>query len=69
MINDLLKIIDDIQNEGNVVLIKFDGEREQNKITVAISHPEATNKPVIRHDGDNLEKLLQIAIDQYYESK
>ena len=58
-IDDLLIQINKIKDLGDLVFIKFDGEREENHITVIISYPIAKQKEQIRIDGDDLKEILQ----------
>lgn len=62
-ITSLIERIQDIKDEGNVVLIKFDGERESNKITVLINYPHDTNRDLIQLHGEDLLSLLSELIE------
>lgn len=64
-IEDLLLDVERIKEEGNVLMIKFDGERDIEKITVVIASPDPKKQEVIRHNGDKLEVVLNNAIIEY----
>ncbi len=67
-IGSLFKIVDLIKERGNFVLIKFDGERDNEQITVIIDYPRILNKEQIRFNGNKLAFVLKKAIDRYLEN-
>lgn len=65
--DDIIKLFERIKDDGNVVVIKFDGERESNKYTSFISYPNQPSKELIRYDGDNLKEILLNLLKDYYK--
>lgn len=65
--DDILEYFEKIKNDGNVVVIKFDGERDDNKYTSFISYPNQPSKELIRYDGDNLKEILLNLLKDYYK--
>lgn len=63
MIDDFIAKIEQLQAEGAVVLLKWDGERQANRITVVVTR-QATDY-VWRKDCDNLRLTLQEALHEY----
>lgn len=62
--DELINCLEDIKNEGDVVIIKLDGEREDNQNTIMITFPNS-NREIIRHDGSDLKKSIQKALLDY----
>lgn len=60
-----LSVLESIKTKGNTVMIKFDGERTTNQITVVLVFSQRNNKEVIQHHGDNLCELLDQLITDY----
>lgn len=60
-----LAILDNIRSSGAIVMIKLDGERTNEVITVLIDFPRPTEKKAIRLNGDNLNTLLESLIAEY----
>ncbi len=65
----LFEYISYIKDRGDLVFIKYDGEREINHITVIVSYPPPYNLPEnqIKLEGENLKDLLIELIYIYYE--
>lgn len=65
----LFEYVSYIKDRGDLVFIKYDGERNANTITVIISYPPPLNSidNQIRFEGDNLKDLLIKLIYTYYE--
>lgn len=60
-----IQVLERIKDDGNIVLIKFDGERTENQLTVVIDFPLLSGKETIRLDGNDLNTLLDKLIDTY----
>jgi len=65
-LEELFVFIDIIKVKGHLVLIKIDGERETNEITVVISYPKDLEREPIRYDGNNLREVLFKALQSYF---
>jgi len=63
MLDQLLPQIEQIQAEGAVVLLKWDGERTHNRCTVVITR-QSTDY-VWRKDSENLVATLVEALAEY----
>lgn len=55
-----------VRQDGNVAIIKLDGEREDNFYTVFISFPNSENE-MIRFDGGNLQDAMRNVLSKYCE--
>jgi hypothetical protein len=65
-LNDLFEEIEQIKNNGDLVFIKFDGERESNKITLVIDFSKKSiNRNQIRLNGDDLKDLIIKGLELY----
>lgn len=62
----LFRYIEEIRERGDLVFIKFDGEREDDFVTIAISYPNYLGKEQIRHDGNDFKKVLLKCLNEYY---
>lgn len=60
-----IEVLERIKNDGNIVFIKFDGERADNQVTVVIDFPSSSDNKTIRLDGDDLNTLLERVINTY----
>lgn len=63
---DLISCFEEVKKEGNVVVIKFDGERIENGYTVFISFINQ-NKEMIRVDGISLKECIIQVLKKYIE--
>lgn len=63
MIDKFISEIEQLQADGAVVLLKWDGERQFNRITVVVTR-QATDY-VWRKDSDHLALALQEALHDY----
>ena len=63
MIDEFIPQIEQLQAAGAIVLLKWDGERQSNRITVVVTR-QATGY-VWRKDSDNLSLTLQEALHEY----
>ena len=59
---ELLQQIDDLESQGYVIFLKWDGERKKGKKTIIISKPETDL--FIRRDSDDLWSSLADAIEE-----
>lgn len=66
-IEDLLNCFEKVKSNGDIAVIKFDGERDENAYTVFISFPVSKKKEMIRVDESNLKKALMKVLDEYVE--
>lgn len=64
-IDELLAYIEQVKSDGNVVVLKFDGERTENAYTAFISFPVVRNKEMIRVDGETLQSTLISLLNKY----
>ncbi|MGC4061390.1 MAG: hypothetical protein QM749_11330 [Aquabacterium sp.] len=63
MIDEFIPQIEQLQAEGAIVLLKWDGERQSDRITVVVTRQ--TTDYVWRKDSDNLSLALQEALHEY----
>ncbi|WP_113672700.1 hypothetical protein [Vallitalea guaymasensis] len=64
-IDYFLPIIQEIRKDSSVVIIKFDGEREENIYTVLASGKNLGNEEAIRLDTSDLEGGLAYVCVEY----
>lgn len=60
--------INSIKEEGHLVFIKFDGEREKEKISVVLSLLQDGNREVIQRHGDDFYTLLNKLLEDYHKN-
>jgi hypothetical protein len=63
MIDQFISQIEQLQADGAVVLLKWDGERQANRITVIVTR-RATDY-IWRKDSDDLSLALREALHDY----
>jgi hypothetical protein len=63
MLDELLPLIENLQSQGAVVLLKWDGERSVNRCTVLVSRPASDY--TFRRDSDDISALLREAFADY----
>lgn len=63
--DDLLACFEQVKDNGDVAVIKFDGERIKNQYTVFISFPRNENKSMIRADSDDLKDAISRVLTNY----
>lgn len=63
MLDRFLPAIDEVQADGAVVLLKWDGQRSSKRFTVVITKSEVDY--VWRQDSDDMEQALQNALTDY----
>lgn len=64
---EILTVCQKLEDEGLVVVLKWDGEREKNKKTVVVSKPGSNFS--FRMDSDDLRHILDMAVEAYKEFK
>jgi len=67
MLDEFLSAIEEVQADGAVVLLKWDGERSAKKCTVVITKFEVDY--VWRKDSDDMAKSLHEALADYKSSQ
>jgi hypothetical protein len=63
MLDRFLSTIDEVQADGGVVLLNWDGQRSNKRFTVIISKSEVDY--FWRQDSDDMAHLLQAALTDY----
>lgn len=63
---ELIFCFEEIRANGDVAVIKFDGERQDNWYTVFVSFPNNT-RSMIRSDESDLKKALLKVLIKYIE--
>lgn len=64
---DLLSCFERVKEDGNVAVIKLDGERESKQYTVFITFPNDADRQMIRSDEDSLHPALIAVLKSYVE--
>jgi hypothetical protein len=64
-LNDLIHCIELIKQNGDVVVIKFDGERGENQYTAFITFPKSIKREMIRADESTLREALMKIVKSY----
>ncbi|MEL6628622.1 MAG: hypothetical protein AAFQ92_24085 [Bacteroidota bacterium] len=54
-----------IKEAGHIVLIKFDGERKEEKVTVVLNYLKDGKSSVFQRHGDDLLTLLRKLLEDY----
>ena len=67
-IEELINCFDQIKNNGDVAVIKFDGEREEDQYTVFITFPNRKDREMIRADESILKNALIKVLKDYTET-
>lgn len=63
-LEELLLCFEEIKKEGNVAIIKFDGERKDNHYTLLISFPNC-QRNMLRVDSSDLKGAMKNILNQY----
>jgi len=63
-LEDLLMCFEAVKKNGDVAIIKFDGEREDDPYTLLISFP-TSKREMLRIDGDDLKEAMVNILTQY----
>ena len=67
-LEDLVACLDHVMRDGNVAVVKFDGERVTEPYTMFISYPAAKGeRDMIRVDGGDLKSGLRNLLAKYVE--
>ena len=66
-LEQLFSLIDKIRIRGDIFILKFDGERENNVISVYTSNPKGENS--IKYEGNDLQFLLSKVVKKYFENE
>lgn len=61
---ELIECVEKVRENGDVVVIKLDGERSKQQYTVFITSP-ATKKEMIRADESTLKEALLKVLHEY----
>jgi hypothetical protein len=67
MLDQFLPMINEVQADGAVVLLKWDGQRSAKRFTVIITKSEVDY--VWRQDSDDLAHSLQTALAEYKDAQ
>ncbi len=65
-IDELFVFVDIIKSKGDLVLIKIDGEREIDEVTIVISYPSDLERAPIQYTGSNIRETLFKALHTYF---
>ena len=63
--DELMTYVNDIRKKGYLFMIKYDGEREKDFITVLVTSTKEDINP-IRMDGENLKKVMCSVLNNFY---
>jgi hypothetical protein len=63
VLDELLPLIENLQSRGAVVLLKWDGERSENRCTVLVTQPASGY--TFRRDSDDISASLREAFADY----
>ena len=66
-IESMMDCFELIKKNGDIIVIKFDGEREKDAYTVFITFPPSRNKQMIRTDSSDLKEAMKIVLEKYIE--
>lgn len=64
-IEELINCFEYVKKNGDIAVIKFDGERNENEYTVFISFPVSKKREMIRSDESDLKKALVEVLTKY----
>lgn len=67
-IEELIICLEEVKENGDVAVIKFDGQRSIDQYTVFISFEDIRGRDMIRSDGDNLKDALTKVLSSYIEN-
>ena len=65
-LNQYLSVLEILEKDGAVVILKWDGERSRNKKTIVVSKPGTDYH--FRADTDELESAIESAVLDYHNS-
>ncbi|MES2261152.1 MAG: hypothetical protein V4724_21765 [Pseudomonadota bacterium] len=63
MLDRFLPMIDEVQADGAIVILKWDGQRSVNRFTVVITKSQVDY--AWRQDSDDIAESLQTALTDY----
>jgi hypothetical protein len=63
VLDELLPLIEGLQSQGAVVLLKWDGERTENRCTVVVTRPSSGY--TFRRDSDDISASLREAFSDF----
>lgn len=66
-IEELIGCFEQVKKNGDVAIIKFDGERNENQYTIFITFPFVKKREMIRADVSDLKKGLIKVLIKYIE--
>jgi hypothetical protein len=66
-IEDYINCLEQVKRNGDIAVIKFDGERSENQYTIFISFPIIKKREMIRADENDLKLGLAKVITKYIE--
>lgn len=66
-IENLLSQIQQLEDEGFVIALKWDGQRETGKKTLFATSPKLTE--MVRKDGDDMWKLLESLLEEIKDKR
>jgi hypothetical protein len=66
-IEELIKCLELVRENGDVVVVKFDGERTKDQYTLFVTFSKLKNKNMIRVDDSNLKEALVKLLTIYVE--
>lgn len=64
-VGELFSCFELVKKNGDVAVIKFDGERATRQYTVFITFPASRSKEMIRADEDTIDAALLKVLKQY----
>lgn len=67
-LEELIQCLEKIKANGEVAVVKFDGERDKDGYTVFISFPRG-NREMIRTDESDLKMALVKVLTKYIEQR
>lgn len=66
-LEELISCFELVKKDGNIAIIKFDGERVENGYTIFITFPVIRKREMIRADENNLATGLVKVLTGYLE--
>lgn len=62
--SQLIDLFNEIRGNGHVLIVKSDGERDENPYTCIISQPNDPSK-IVRHDAGTLMDAVYLSVCDY----
>ena len=66
-LESLMRCVEMVKQNGDIVVLKLDGERKENHYTAFITFPLSKKKEMIRADKSTLEEALLKILTVYLE--